>query len=192
MTTPTPGSLEQVARPALAGKRVAAAVAGVLLVALGAQAAVPLPGNPVPITLQVPAVLIVGGLLGPALGSATLVAYLLMGALGLPVFAPTGTLVGVARLFGPTGGYLLAFPVAAGLVGYMTSGGRSWPRLLAGTLAGLVVIHAGGVAQLAALGGDLSIALRLGSFPFLLGDLVKVLLACLVIRRVGTKVRALL
>lgn len=192
MPTPTTGSVTQVAQPALTGRRAVAILAGVLLLSLGAQAAVPMPGNPVPITLQVPAVLIVGGLLGPALGSLTLVSYLLMGALGLPVFAPTGTLVGVARLFGPTGGYLLAYPVAAALVGYLTAGGRSWPRLLGAALAGLIVIHAGGVAQLAALGGDLSIAMRLGSLPFLVGDVLKLLLACLVIRRLGPAVRALL
>ncbi|MSR07761.1 MAG: biotin transporter BioY [Gemmatimonadetes bacterium] len=192
MTTPTSGSIEAVAQPAFGAKRAVAVLAGVLLVSLGAQAAVPIPGNPVPITLQVPAVLIVGGLLGPALGSATLVLYLLMGAAGLPVFAPTGTLVGFARLIGPTGGYLLAYPVAAGLVGQITAGGRSWARLWIGLLAGLVVIHAGGVAQLAALGGDLSIALRFGSLPFLLGDCLKVLLAGLVIRRLGTKARAAL
>ena len=192
MTTPTPGSLEDVAQPALSAKRAAAVLGGVLLVSLGAQAAVPLPGTPVPITLQVPSVLIIGGLLGPALGSATLVLYLVLGAAGLPVFAPTGTTFGLARLFGPTGGYLLAYPVAAGLVGQVTAGGRSWARLWFGLVAGLVVIHAGGVAQLAALGGDLSIAFRLGSLPFLLGDGLKVLLAGLVIRRLGTKVRALL
>lgn len=192
MTTPTPGSIETVAQPALGAKRAVAMLAGVLLVSLGAQAAVPMPGNPVPITLQVPAVLIVGGLLGPALGSATLVLYLLMGAAGLPVFAPTGTTFGLARLFGPTGGYLLAYPVAAGLVGQLTAGGRSWPRLWIGLVAGLVVIHAGGVAQLAVMGGDLSVALRLGSLPFLLGDCLKVLLAGLVIRRLGTKARDLL
>jgi biotin transport system substrate-specific component len=190
--TPTSPSVAHLAQPALTARRALAMSAGVLLVSLGAQAAVPMPGNPVPITLQVPAVLIVGGVLGPALGSATLVLYLVVGALGLPVFAPTGTLVGVARLFGPTGGYLLAYPVAAALVGYLTLGGRSWPRLLGAACAGLVVIHAGGVAQLAALGGDLSVAMRLGSVPFLVGDILKVLLACLVIRRLGTKVRALL
>ena len=192
MTTPSPRSLEHVAQPGIGARRAVALVGGVLLVALGAQAAVPMPGNPVPITLQVPAVLIVGGLLGPALGSATLVLYLALGAMGLPVFAPTGALVGFARLIGPTGGYLLAYPVAAGLVGQVTSGGRSWARLWIGLFAGLVVIHAGGVAQLAALGGDLSVALRFGSLPFLLGDCLKVLLAGLVIRRLGTKTRALL
>jgi len=184
-------SVAPVARPALNAKRVAAAVGGVLLVALGAQAAIPLPGNPVPVTLQVPAVLIVGGLLGPALGSASLVLYLLAGAMGLPVFAPTGATFGLLRLFGPTGGYLLAYPVAAAVAGL--AGRRAdWTGLLLGLVAAVLVIHAGGVAQLAILGGDLSLALRLGSFPFLLGDFLKILLACLVIRRLGTKTRALL
>ena len=184
-------SVASVARPAINAKRVGAAVAGVALVALGAQAAIPIPGNPVPITLQVPAVLIVGGLLGPALGSASLALYLLLGATGLPVFAPTGTTVGLLRLFGPTGGYLLAYPVAAAVAGL--AGRRTgWAGLIAGLVAAVAVIHLGGVAQLAILGGDLSIAWRLGSLPFLLGDFLKILLACLVIRRLGTKTRALL
>ncbi|MCH8255792.1 MAG: biotin transporter BioY, partial [Gemmatimonadetes bacterium] len=89
--------------------RVISLVLGALLVALGAQMALPLPGTPVPVTLQVPAVLLVGGLLGPRMGAASLVLYLALGAAGLPVFAPMGA-PGVARLFGPTGGYLLAYP----------------------------------------------------------------------------------
>ncbi len=92
----------------LALRRTIAVMLGTALVSLAAQVAVPIPGTPVPVTLQPLAVLIVGGLLGPALGASSLVLYLLLGAAGLPVFTPFG-LPGVARLIGPTGGYLLAF-----------------------------------------------------------------------------------
>src|SRR5438128_12621828 len=93
-------------------RRAAAVVLGALLVAAAAQVAIPLPGTPVPMTLQPLAVLLVGGLLGRWLGAASLLFYLALGAAGLPVFTPVG-LPGFARLIGPTGGYLLAYPVAA-------------------------------------------------------------------------------
>ena len=93
-----------------------AAIAGAAFVAIGAQIAVPLPGTPVPVTFQVPAVLIVGGLLGLRLGAASMATYLLAGVAGLPVFAPVGAF-GIARLIGPTGGYLLAFGDPDGLFG---------------------------------------------------------------------------
>ena len=168
-------------------KRVVALLSGALLVTLGAQIAVPLPGTTVPITLQVPAVLIVGGLLGPTLGATSLAVYLVMGIMGLPVFAAGGVL-GIARLFGPTGGYLLAFPLAAALAGRVAAGGRSWTRLGGAVIAATLVIHAGGVAQLALLGGDLGIAVRAGSLPFLAGDVVKLVVAALVIRRFAPKI----
>jgi biotin transport system substrate-specific component len=184
----TAGAVEQVLTASLALKRAVAVLAGVILVALGAQAAVPVPGSPVPITLQVPAVLIVGGLLGPALGASSLVLYLALGAAGLPVFAPAA-LPGLARLFGPTGGYLLAFPVAAALAGLGVSATRRWGRLAAALVAGTVAIHVGGVAQLAVLGGDLEVAWRLGSWPFLVGDVAKLLFAGLVVGRLAWPVR---
>jgi biotin transport system substrate-specific component len=170
--------------PELVLRRALAVTGGVLLVALGAQAAIPLPMTPVPLTLQGPAVLVVGALLGPALGASSMVLYLWLGAVGLPVFAPVGA-PGLARLMGPTGGYLLAFPVAAAIAGQIIRDGRSWPRLAVGLLAGLAAIYAGGIAQLAALGGDLSTAARIGSLPFLVVDLCKLIIAGLVIRWFG-------
>jgi biotin transport system substrate-specific component len=171
-------------------RRLVAVLGGALLVALGAQASVPVPGTIVPLTLGVPAILIVGGLLGPRLGAASLATYLLVGSMGLPVFAPGGV-PGVARLFGPTGGYLLAYPLAAALMGLLASR-RTIPTLVLGLVASLVVIHAGGVAQLAILGGDLSIAAKAGSLPFLAGDVVKLLFAGLVVWRLAPKTKALL
>jgi biotin transport system substrate-specific component len=166
-------------------------MAGALAVALGAQVAIPLPGTPVPETLQVPAVLVVGALLGPRLGAASLVVYLMAGAAGLPVFAPVGA-PGVARLLGPTGGYLLAFPLAAAVVGRVMGSGGHVGRLSLALLLGLLVIHAGGVAQLAILGWSGTTAVSLGSLPFLLGDLPKLILAGLVAWRFAPKARALL
>lgn len=175
---------------ALVGRRLVAAVLGAFLVALGAQLSVPLPGTPVPITLQVPAVLLVGGLLGPRTGVASLVLYLAMGSASLPVFAPMGA-PGIARLFGPTGGYLLSLPLAAGLTGLLAADGRSWGRIVAAVAAGLLVIHVGGVAQLAVLGGDLSTALRLGSIPFLVGDILKLVFAGLIVGKFSSHTKAL-
>lgn len=104
--------------------RAGAVALGALLVAAAAQVAVPLPGTPVPMTLQPLAVLLVGGLLGARLGALSMILYLAMGIAGLPVFTPTVPLVGVARLMGPTGGYLLAYPVAAFVVGKFSDPGR--------------------------------------------------------------------
>ena len=171
-------------------QRLIAVVVGALVVAVGAQVAIPFPGTPIPFTLQVPAVLLVGGLLGPRLGTASMLLYLAMGSAGLPVFAPIGA-PGVARLVGPTGGYLLSYPLAAGLTGFIAAHGRSWIRVAAAVLVGLVVIHAGGVAQLAALGQDVSVAFRLGSLPFLTNDLIKLTLAALLLKKFGPHLKAL-
>ena len=188
MTTASTSTLT-VAQP-ITLRRVFAVAAGALLVAVGAQVAVPLPGTPVPITFQVPAVLLVGGLLGPRLGAASLVLYLAMGIGGLPVFAPTGP-PGFARLLGPTGGYLLAMPLAAGLTGLLVAGRRSWWTVALGVVAGMVVIHLGGVAQLGALGLDMSDALRLGSLPFWASDVFKLTFAGLLIYKFGPRLKAL-
>jgi biotin transport system substrate-specific component len=162
-------------------------VLGAATVALAAQVAVPLIGTPVPMTLQPLAVLVVGGLLGARLGAAALVLYLALGALGLPVFTPGG-LPGAARLLGPTGGYLLSYPVAAAVVGWLASSSRPL-RLLLASAAGMIVIHLGGSAQLAILTGNAGAATRYGLVPFLTGDLLKVGIAALLILALGPAVR---
>ena len=167
------------------GLKLAAALAGALVVAGAAQVAIPIPGTPVPFTLQPLAVLIVGGLLGARYGATSLALYLALGALGLPVFTPFGA-PGLARLLGPTGGFLLAYPVAAAIVGRLAGG--SYARCALAALAGMAVIYAGGVAQLAILGPG---AVALAVTPFLAADLVKTLLAALVLRRFGPLSRAL-
>jgi biotin transport system substrate-specific component len=164
---------------------------GALVVALAAQVVVPVPLSPVPMTLQPLAVLAVGGLLGAAGGVSALVLYLSLGALGLPVFAGGGA--GAHHLIGPTGGYLIAFPIAAGVTGALVGKPpRSVLRVLLACALGMVVIHVGGVAQLALLGGDPALAFRIGFLPFLTGDLLKVGLATALILLAGPRVRSLL
>jgi biotin transport system substrate-specific component len=162
-----------------------------LVVALAARVVVPVPFSPVPMTLQPLAVLAVGGLLGSAAGGAALVLYLALGLLGLPVFWGGGS--GLPHVLGPTGGYLLAFPVAAAVTGALGAGEpRSVLRVLLACALGMTIIHLGGVAQLAVLGGDPALAFRVGFLPFLTGDLLKIGLAAAVILGAGPKIRAIL
>jgi len=177
-------------------RRAAAVVVGALIVAGAAQVSIPLPGTPVPMTLQPMAVLLVGGLLGARFGALSMILYLAMGAAGLPVFTPTVPLVGIARLFGPTGGYLLAYPIAAYATGWFSDPARkrgvqeTWVRVALGVFVGLVLIHLGGLAQLAILTGNLSAAARFGTVPFLLGDLLKIAVLVPVLARLTPTIRA--
>ncbi len=94
-------------------------------IALCAQITIPLPFSAVPLTGQTLGVLVTGALLGGRRGTLVLLVYLVEGAIGLPVFAPSAVLPpGVGRLLGPTGGYLIAFPLAAGVVGLLAE--RGW------------------------------------------------------------------
>ncbi|PYO26476.1 MAG: biotin transporter BioY [Gemmatimonadetes bacterium] len=183
-----------VSAPSLTARRALVVALGAALVAIAAQIAIPLPGTPVPMTLQPLAVLLVGAWLGAGLGAASLILYLALGAAGLPVFTPYG-LPGIARLLGPTGGYLLAYPVAAFAVGRLV--GATDParkpgvaRLSVAVFTGLVLIHLGGLAQLLILTGSASGALRLGTLPFVIGDLVKVVIAVLVLKPTVSPLRA--
>lgn len=171
-----------------AGRRAFAVAIGALVVALAAQVRVPLPFTPVPVTLQDLAVLTVGGLLGPLAGAAALITYLGIGILGLPVFAGGGA--GLTWLMGPTGGYLLAFPFAAFVMGRLASHGKIGRTLLGATL-GMAIIHLGGVAYLTILGGDASAAFQLGSLPFLPMSLVKVGLAAALVIGISPKLTRL-
>jgi biotin transport system substrate-specific component len=180
---PTPSRALRIAR------RAVPVALGALIVAAAAQFVVPVPLSPVPMTLQPLAVLVVGGLFGAAEGLSALVLYLVLGALGLPVFAGGGA--GPLHLLGPTGGYLLAFPVAAAVTGALIGPSpRSIVRVLLACAAGMVLIHIGGVAQLAFLGRNPALAFRVGFLPFLTGDLLKVGLAAAVILAVGPKFRS--
>ncbi|HEX5726724.1 MAG TPA: biotin transporter BioY, partial [Longimicrobiaceae bacterium] len=125
--------------PSRTARRVIGVVAFAAATAFGAKVAIPLPGTPVPFTLQPLFVLLAGAVLGARLGAASQALYLAAGVAGLPVFAAGG---GAAYLLGPTGGYLLAYPLAAWLAGRFARGGTL--PLLGGLLAGLAAIYAGG------------------------------------------------
>ncbi len=157
---------------------------GSLFVALLAQVAIPLPFTPVPITGQTLGVLLVGAALGSRLGFLSLLAYLLEGAMGLPVFA--GGTGGLAKILGPTGGFLLAFPLAAGLVGLLVERfglDRSFLGTLLAMLLGNALLYLLGLPWLwawltgAGKAVGLSGLLAMGFFPFIPGDLLKAVLA---------------
>jgi biotin transport system substrate-specific component len=159
---------------------------GVLVVvgalALASQLAVPLPGTPVPLTLQPFVVVLAGLLLGPLDAAAAMVVYLLAGAAGLPVFAPMGP-PGLARLLSPTGGYLLAYPLAAAVAGWLGAGRERFVTRMAAACAGILALYVGGLAQLFVLTGNLASAAIMGVLPFVAADLVKALVAAAVTGR---------
>lgn len=151
----------------------AALVAGFsLVIALGAQAAIPLPFTPVPVTLQTLAVLLAGCILGSGRGALAVIAYLGEGFAGLPVFS--GGTAGISHLLGPTGGYLLGFVAAAFVVGMFAERGAARSRL--GTLVmliiGNIVLYVPGVIWLGVYTG-MDRAVSLGFLPFVVGDLLK-------------------
>lgn len=153
---------------------------GVTLLALSAQVVIHLPWTPVPVTGQTFGVLLVGGAYGATRGFATLAAYLVVGGLGVGVFADQSSGWDVLRLSSATGGYLVGMLVAAALVGWLADRGwdrnavRSFPAMVLGN----IVIYAFGFVWLQhALGTTASQTWHLGVQPFLWGDAVKILLA---------------
>ncbi len=152
-------------------------LAGSALLAACAHVSLPLWFTPVPLSLQPFAVLLLGLLLKPRMAFGTLAAYLVEGAAGLPVFAPGFAISGgLAHLLGPTGGYLMAYPLAAVLISFVwRRSGRGFSMALASAALGDVVILAGGVLWLATLTHTpIRTALTLAALPFLPGDALKV------------------
>jgi biotin transport system substrate-specific component len=152
------------------------------LTALGAQIAIPLPGTPVPLTLQTLFVLLAGIVLGARLGALSMAFYLALGLTGYHVFALGG--LGLATLCGPTGGYLAGFVLAQPVLGWMTNGRRlGWSRILGALLAGQAIILAAGLAWLSlCLDAGLWTMLALGFWPFVPGLVFKTLLAAVVVK----------
>jgi biotin transport system substrate-specific component len=156
--------------------------------AAAAQVAIPLPFTPVPMSLTPLVVVLSGLMLGPAAGAASMFLYLIAGAVGLPVFAPIGA-PGIARFFGPTGGYLIAYPAAAFVAGALA---RRLPSLMGrwgAATVGMAVIFVGGIAQLTLLTGSFPRALALGITPFAALDVVKAFVAALLSGRRSTTPR---
>lgn len=150
---------------------------GTLLMALCAHIVLPLYFTPVPLSLQPLPVLLLGLLLRPRLAGATMAAYLAEGAIGLPVFAPgTATFGGLAHLFGPTGGYLLAYPVAAVLVSYLwRRTQRSFvPAMLAAAAGDLLILACGALWLAAWTHASPLLVSTMAVVPFLPGEALKV------------------
>jgi len=151
-------------------------LAGSLLIALAAQLQIRLPFSLVPLTGQTFAVLLLGALYGSRRGPATVVTYLVLGAVGFPIFA--GGAAGLARFVGPTAGYLVGFVLAAFAVGSLSE--RGWDRrpwtTAASMILGNAIIYMTGVLWLSRFVGW-QVVLTTGVFPFLLGDALKIALA---------------
>ena len=169
--------------PAGRALQIASIVAGSVLMALSAQVSMNVPFSPVPITGQTFAIPLLVALLGTRGATLSLVLYLAEGVAGLPVFAPSlPVLPGFLKLFGPTGGYLVAFPLAAFVTGTLLERGlwASYAGRVAAVFLGSLVVFAGGAAWLAHYVGW-PLAYATGVVPFIIGDILKTLVAAAVL-----------
>jgi biotin transport system substrate-specific component len=155
-----------------------------LLTALMAQIEIPLPYTPVPLSGQTFAVLLSGAVLGCRRGFLSQAAYLAAGAVGMPVFAGGGATA--VHLLGPTGGYLWSFPVAAGLLGWLVERGASqrvWKMALSLVACDALILACGAAWLDSLFAVPAGQAWRLGFYPFLVGDILKVCLVGITLPR---------
>lgn len=177
-------------RAAALASRAALALGFAAATALAAHVRIPLGFTPVPVTLQTAVVLLAGGVLGGAWGTAAMALYLMAGALGAPVFAAGEG--GAATLLGATGGYLLAFALVPPLVARALPPSAGWGRAFGVLLLASGVVLLWGMLQLAAVAQlPLARAFALGVAPFLAGDVVKVAAAASAFRVLRPAARAL-
>src|SRR5208337_730047 len=169
-------------------KQAAIVIAASLFVALCARVTVPLPFTPVPLTLQNFGVLAVGLLLGSRRGFAALSLYLIEGACGLPVFSPAILGSGITHILGPTGGFLMAYPLVALVAGWIykrksehSSHRFAWAVL--SSVAAELVLFAGGLSWLAVLTHSVSLAIRYGLYWFFFAEVIKVMMAAAIAAR---------
>jgi biotin transport system substrate-specific component len=158
-----------------------------ILTAISAQVSIPI--KPVPFTLQTMIVLLAGAFLGSKNGAYSQVLYILLGIIGLPVFAHTadGTM-GIARLIGPTGGYLLAFPLAAFVVGYLTERSQKYLNVIVSMFAAeLIIIFLGTIYLYAAYLHNFVDAVNAGAAIFSIWMVVKVFAAATIYFTVSKK-----
>lgn len=170
-------------------KQAAIVIGASLFVALCARVSVPLPFTPVPLTLQNFGVLTVGLLLGSRRGFAALALYLAEGAFGLPVFSMGA---GIAYLLGPTGGFLMAYPIVAFVAGWIyeqrsktkrgseqtsKQGSRDFAWAALSSVAAELVLFTGGLIWLAVLTHSISMAIKFGLYWFVFAEIIKVLMA---------------
>lgn len=162
--------------------QIAVVISATLFVALCARIYIPLPGTPVPLTVQNLGVLLVGLALGSRRGFAALALYLIEGAMGMPVFSPHG-FGGVAQILGPTGGYLIAYPFVAGLTGYIFERGKpAFARAALACLAGEVLLFTSGISWLYVYTHSLAKALSFGLYWFIFAEVLKIMFAAGAVR----------
>lgn len=161
-----------------ASRQAALVVGASLFVALCARVTIPLlPLTPVPLTVQNLGVLLVGLLLGSRRGFAALALYLAEGAVGLPVFNPTG-LGGIAQLLGPTGGFLMVYPFVAFLAGYIFErGAKTFLRAAVAGILAEILLFAGGLTWLFVFTHSLAKAAYFGLYWFVGAEVIKVMFA---------------
>ncbi len=160
-----------------AARQVALVVGASLFVALCARVTMPLPFTPVPLTVQNFAVILVGLLLGSRRGFAALALYLAEGAMGMPVFNPTGP-GGIAQLHAATGGYLMVYPLVAFLAGFIFErGAKTFARAAVAGLLGEILLFAGGLSWLYVIFHSLRTAAYLGLYWFVAAEVIKVMFA---------------
>ncbi len=158
------------------------------VIAVCARLVLPLPFTPVPLTLANFGVLLVGLALGSKRGFAAAALYLSWGAMGLPVFSPAG-IGGIAQLFGPTGGYLMAYPVMAFVAGWISERGvTSLARNIWAGVAAEIVLFVTGIAWLAVVTRSWERALAFGLLPFFFAEVMKVMVAAALARRLQQRI----
>ncbi len=165
-------------------KQVALVLLGILALAIAAKIKVPLWPSPVPITLGTFAVLTIGAAYGPRLGLATIMGYMLIGALGFDVFAnSTADKAGLTYMLGGTGGYLVGFVLATLALGQFARMGwdRNPVKMALALLIGNALIYVPGILWLAHLYSWDKPILEWGLYPFLIGDAIKLALAALLL-----------
>lgn len=162
--------------------QIAMVVGASLFVAVCARIYIPLPGTPVPLTVQNLGVLLVGLALGSRRGFAALALYLAEGAMGMPVFSPHG-LGGIAQILGPTGGYLIAYPFVAAVTGFIFERGKpAFARAAIACLAGEVLLFTFGISWLYVYTHSLAKALSFGLYWFIFAEVLKIMLAAGTVR----------
>jgi biotin transport system substrate-specific component len=169
--------IERPSRTSEWAKQAAIVIGASLFVALCARVTVPLPFTPVPLTLQNFGVILVGLLLGSRRGFAALAVYLMEGAMGMPVFNPAGP-GGIAQILGPTGGFLMAYPLVAFVAGWIYE--HSSKRFAWAALSGIaaeLLLFAGGLSWLFALTHSISQSIKWGLYSFVFAEMIKILLA---------------
>ena len=179
LTTPQDRAIE-------AARQVALVVGASLFVALCARVTIPLlPLTPVPLTMQDFGVLLVGLMLGSRRGFAALALYLAEGAAGLPVFSPSSVgLHGVAQILGPTGGFLMAYPLVAFVAGWIfESGAKSFARAMIAGIAADILLFAGGLAWLYVFTHSLAKAAYFGLYWFVAAQVIKAMFAAAIATR---------